>query len=296
MLWYKEVGFNTNPFSIKPAPFDYKIIGYDLKEIFENIAKGEILFIEGKYGFGKTTMLKSIIHEFGGRRDVAYYSCNRQEKEINVEGLLKGKFGTLGRLFSLMPEDMILLLDEVEQLTKQDQEDLLRHRKEGHIKSIVFFGANFEKASFDVELKKLMVNNVIQLTKLTPEEAVELVRERIGHIKLLPDNIIKKAFKLSDQNPRLMLENLEDLCRYAVENNDEEVTEESIGEVLKIKEKKPRKKKKKPKKAKKKEPQNTDENIFVEEIDKPEEVPPEPPVFEPQIYDKPDKEEPEYFY
>ena len=39
MLWYKEVGFNKNPFSIKPAAFDFKIIGYDTAEVFEKIAR-----------------------------------------------------------------------------------------------------------------------------------------------------------------------------------------------------------------------------------------------------------------
>lgn len=287
MLWYTEVGFSTNPFSIKPAPFDYKIIGYDLKEIFEKIAKGEVLFIEGRYGYGKTTMLKSIINEFGGSRDIAYYSCNRPDNEINVEGLLHGKYGTLGKLFNLMPQGMILLLDEVEKMPKQDQEDLLKFKTQGNIKSIVFFGSSFEAANFDVDLKKHMVNNVVQLTKLTPEEAVEMVRERIGNIKLLSDSVIKQVFKHSGQNPRLMLENLEDICRYAVDNNDDEASEEHIKEVLNVKEQKPKKKK-----TKKSVKHNKD--IQVKEIKQPEEIPPEPPTFEPKVYDEP--EEPEYFY
>ena len=296
MLWYQELGFNTNPFSIKPAQFDFRIVGYDLKEVFEKIAKGQVLFIEGKYGYGKTTMLKSIIHEFGGSRNIVYYSSNRPDKEIDVERLLYEKYGTFGKLFKIMPEEMILLLDEVESLAQQDQKELLKYLKQGNIKSIVFFGASFEGAKFTVELKKLMVNNVMQLTKLTQEEAVELVRQRVGKIKLLSDKIIKQVYKLSEYNPRLMLENLEDLCRYAAEGSEEAVTEEHIKEVLKVKEKKPKKKRKKKKKQKPKK-QEPNKEIFVEEIKQPEELRPEPTFIEPEIIEEPeDKEEAEYFY
>ncbi len=293
MLWYRELGFNTNPFSIKPAQFDFKIIGYDLKEIFEKIAKGEVLFIEGKYGYGKTTMLKSIINEFGGSRDVVYYSTNRPDKNIDVESLLFGKYGTLGRIFNMMPKNMILLLDEVESLTQKDQTDLLKFYSQGNIKSIVFFGSNFEKVGFNVELKKSMVNNVIQLTNLTQEEAVELVRQRIGKINLLSDNTIKRVYTLSGYNPRHLLENLEDLCKYAVENNDDEVAEEHLKEVLKVKEKKQRKKRKKQKQISKK--QEVNEDILVEEIKKPEEIKPRP-VFSKKLEEPEDDEEAEYFY
>ena len=293
MLWYRELGFNTNPFSIKPAPFDFKIIGYDLKEIFEKIAKGEVLFIEGKYGYGKTTTLKSIINEFGGSRDVVYYSTNRPDKDMDVDGLLYGKYGALGRIFNVMPKNMILLLDEVESLTQKDQNDLLKFYRQGNIKSFVFFGSNFEKVGFNIELKKLMINNVIQLTKLTQEEAVELVRQRVGNIKLLSDNTIKKVYTLSEYNPRQLLENLEDLCKYAVENNDDEVVEEHLKEVLRVREKKPRKKRKKQKQASKKHEAN--EDIFVEEIKKPEEITPRP-AFPKKTEESEEKEEAEYFY
>jgi len=192
-----------------------------------------------------------------------------------------------------MPKEMIMLLDEIEDLTQQDQNDLYKFYKEANIKSIVLFGSNFEKVGFKVELKKLMVNNVIQLTKLTQEEAIELVRQRVGNIRLLPDKIITKVYKLSEYNPRQMLEYLEDLCRYAVEGNDDEVTEEHIKEVLKIKEKKPRKKRKK-EAPKREEP---DEDIFVEEIKKPEELRKEPDFSEPEEFEEPeDREDSEYFY
>jgi replication-associated recombination protein RarA len=251
MLWYREFGFHNNPFSIKPAAFDNLVIGYDLSEIYKRIDKGKFIFLEGKYGYGKTTILKKIISKYRGQKDIAYYNCNRSEEEINVEALLKGRYGFVARMFGKMPKNMILLLDEVEKLAVEDQKALHKFHTQGNIQSVVFFGSKFENASFSTEMKKLMVNNVIQLIPLSDKEAVDLVRQRVGNLKLLPDKIIKTVFKNSESNPRIMLENLEDLCRYAVENSEEVVTEDHLNQVMKISETKPKKpKKKKQKKGK----------------------------------------------
>ncbi len=250
MVWYKELGFSSNPFSIKPGAFSSEIVGYDLSEILKKIDEAKILFIEGEYGFGKTSILKHIIAQFGGRKKVAYYNCNRAEETINTHGILKGSKGALARLLGSMPSDLILLLDEVERVSQTDQKDLLKYYKDGNIKSIVFFGPDFDKISFSIELRKLMVNNVIKLTELTENEVVQLVRERIGNLKLIDDRIIKLVFRHSSNNPRLMLENLEDVVRYAVDNNEEQVTEEHLYEVLGV-EQKPAKAEKAPKKARK---------------------------------------------
>ncbi len=234
MIWYRELGFYNNPFSIKPAAFHSMVIGYDLSEVLGKIEKSKVLFIEGDCGYGKTTILKHMIRKFGGSKNVVYYNCNRTDNTIDVEILLKGRYGFFGRLFGGLPSEMIVLLDEVERLSQSDQKELLDFHKEGNIKSIVFFGPNFDKVGFCTEMRKQMVNNVIKLTELTDDEAVQMVKERFGTLKLLSDKIIKQVFRHSGKNPRLMLENLEDLCKYAVENNEEEVKEEHLKEVLGI--------------------------------------------------------------
>ncbi len=280
MLWYKEWGFHDNPFSIKPAAFNSIVVGYDLSEIFEKIDNGEILFLEGKFGYGKTTILKHIISRYGGRREVAYYNCNRKEGDVEVESVLRGKYGLLGKLFLGTPNNMILLLDEVGSLSESDQQELLRLHSEGNLKSVVLFGPKFELVNVIADLKQKLVDNVIELTKLSDEEAIELVRQRIGNVKLLSDEIIKRVYESSDKTPRVLLENLEDLCKYAVENNEEEVTEDHLKDVLDIKKTKKKKpkavavvKKKKPKKEAKKEgkKEKVEEKTETKEKEKPKE-------------------------
>jgi hypothetical protein len=272
MIWYRELGFYSNPFSIKPGAFHESVIGYDLSEIVDKIDKSKVVFIEGDYGFGKTTILKHIVRRFGGRKNVVYYNCNRADGTLNIESILKGKYGFFGKVFLGLPRDMIVLLDEVEKIPQEDQKDLIGFHKEGNIKSIILFGKDFDKAGFSVEMRKQMVNNVIKLTELTEDEAVQLVRARIGALKLLPDRIIKEVFHHSVKNPRIMLENLEDLCKYAVENNEEEVTDEHVKEVLGVSVK-PKRKPAKKKPAQKKEKEEPRKEVAA----KKEEAKPESP-------------------
>ena len=110
-IWYKALGFRQNPFSIKPGHLHDEVIAYDLDSIFNKVDYGEVIFIEGPYGSGKSTILKNLIREFGGNKQVVYYSANRTSKNINFADLLKGKFGPLRRLFGGLPKDLILLLD-----------------------------------------------------------------------------------------------------------------------------------------------------------------------------------------
>ncbi|MBW2970539.1 hypothetical protein KY320_00090 [Candidatus Woesearchaeota archaeon] len=306
MLWYRELGFSGNPLSIKPAAFDINVVGYDLEDVFDRIDRGQIIFIEGKYGYGKTTILKHLIARYGGKGELVYFNRNRADESISVEQLLKGGKGFLGRLFGGLPTDMILLLDEVEDLGQDDQKDILNFFSQGNFRAVVFFGPRFEDAKFNLELQKAMVNNVVQLVPLTDTEAVELVRERVGNLKLIPDKIIKLVFKHSDNNPRMLLENLEDLCKYAFDNNEEEITEEHVSELLGVKKtakKKPSKRASKKKEAPKEKEKKLPEPPKVKSAERRHEAEDDievmPASEEEDIKEYPDEEDQEdveYFY
>ena len=118
-MWWRKLGFYINPFTIKPAPFDNKVFGQDqiLEDLYYKLPAGTMSFVEGKLGTGKTTILKSLIAKFRGRGKVIYFSCNRLDTELNIEELLKGRYGFWGKLFGMMPKEMIVLLDEAQQLS-----------------------------------------------------------------------------------------------------------------------------------------------------------------------------------
>ncbi len=232
--WYHQLGFFNNPFSIKPAAFHNEILGHNglVDEVLDKVRSGNILFIDGEYGTGKTTILKKIINEFGGRRKVVYYSCNRSENGLEVEKLSKGARGFFGKLLGSQPKDLILLLDEVQELSPEDSEELHHHFDEGVFKSIILVGKDFKKIKFGNGLKGLIGKNIIRMKKFNNEEAVKFIRKRIGNLKILSDDIIKILNKKADGNPRRLLKACEEVSKYAIENFEDEVTEEIVNKVL----------------------------------------------------------------
>lgn len=229
-LWYKEFGFYNNPFSIKPLAFHDEIIGNSVRDMISKIEKGNIIFIEGEYGNGKTSVLKRILREFGGSRRLVYYSCNRTEKYIDFDNLLVGRYGFIGRLFRIKPKDMILLLDEAQELSAEDADKLKNYYKR-NFWSIVLVGHKYDGLQIN-GLKEAIGDNVISLRKLNADEAIRLIRRRIGNLNFLPDNVIKVIFEKSKMNPRRLLKNCEEVCKYSYSKGARQVMLEHVNKVL----------------------------------------------------------------
>ncbi len=225
--WYKELGFYSNPFVIKPLAFHEELFGYDMNNILQKIEAGNVLFIEGEYGKGKTTILKKIIRTFGGSRKIVYYSCNRTEDNIDFHDLLGRRWGVLGKLFGVKGTDLILLLDEAQELTLQDLQTIKDYYKK-HFKSIVIVSSDWDTVKKLDGVKDLVGENLIKLEELSDEDAINIVRKRIGNIKILSDDMIKEIFHLSEKNPRHLLKNCEDVCRYAMNMGSKEVKKDHL--------------------------------------------------------------------
>ncbi|HII15660.1 MAG TPA: hypothetical protein HA362_05085 [Nanoarchaeota archaeon] len=223
-LWYRKLGFYNNPFTIKPSAFNDELLGCPavVSEVGNGVVAGKIVHVHGDYGNGKSTLLKYILNRFGGRGKLAYFSCNRVEHNLDVKRLLNGKYGFLGKLFDLKPKNMILLLDEAQFLAKEDYAKLLHFYDTGNLKSIVLVARDSVLESMPERMQRLTA--VHRLSQLSPDDAVKLVKKRVGKLPLLPDDVIREAFRKSASNPRIFLKNCELLCRYAVENGMERVT------------------------------------------------------------------------
>lgn len=229
-IWYRRVGFYNNPFSIKPAAYRDRVTGLEtaVDDISYAILTKKLIFVEGEYGQGKTTILKKLINDFGGNKQVAYFSCNRLDGRLNIERLLKKRYGFLGRLFGFEAKDMVLLLDEAQHLGTDDYKSLSEHHKKGAFKSIVFVSPKLNGEANGLTTNALVVN----LKKINEEEAVKIVRQRVGHLHLLSDEIIKELFRRSNKNVRELLKNCELVCKYAVDSEMTKVTEDILKEVL----------------------------------------------------------------
>lgn len=240
-LWFRKIGFYSNPFSIKPAPFDFKIFGQDelLDEIIYKIPAGTMTFVEGALGTGKSTILKNLIHRFRGKNQVIYFSCNRIDSELNIEQLLIGKYGVMGRLFKVHPKNMIVLLDEAQELSSENTERIKYFFDQGNIKSVVFTGTNYELTKFHESIReRIGEDGVLRIKLLNEDDAVSFIRNRIGDINILTDETIKKFFNQVGRNPRRLLQRCDKACKYVVENGETEFKSEhfkvlfGVGEIL----------------------------------------------------------------
>lgn len=231
-IWYKDLGFHTNPLSIKPAAFSDTVFGYDkvVDEISQGILNNRVVVLAGAYGNGKSTILRRILNDFGGKKQVIYYSCNRMDSRLDVKALLNGRYGFFGKLFDLKPKDMILLLDEAHTLTGKDYERLQSYMQEGFVKAVVLVCQQVDTKSFPVQWKSKVQQ--VSLNTLTEAAAVQIVRKRIGDLALLSDDMIKEIYKLSENNARLLLKNCEEACKRAVETGRKKISTEFLRQVF----------------------------------------------------------------
>ncbi|MBI2549803.1 hypothetical protein HYV83_01315 [Candidatus Woesearchaeota archaeon] len=214
-VWFRKLGFSRNPFNIKPAAFSYELFGISLDGVLSGIEEGKVLFVEAPLGYGKTTMLKGIIHRFGGRKKVIYANALPSEK-VDVKDLLK-RSSLVNYITGSLPTGMILVVDEAQNLTSGNSAEVFEFYRSGNVRAVVFFGTRYSRTSFVEGLNSVMNGNVIHLSSPTPEQAISLVRGRIGNLPLLSDDTIRAAYRRAKGNPRRLLQICDDLCRYASE-------------------------------------------------------------------------------
>ncbi len=226
MEWYEEMDFDSNPFERET-----KLVGFEdlLEEMLYAIVSGNMIFIEGETGSGKTKLLKEAIERFGGHGKVIYVNCKKIHKDLNIERLLKDRYGWLATvILNKKPKNMILLLDEVEHLSRKNSERIKYYFDQNYLRAVVFSGNSMDNAGLSDSLrhrihKKLMIKN------LSDYEAVQLVREKIGN-ELMSDRIIKHIYKISNRNIKTFLDNCEKVCKVAGKNKD--LKEEDVDKIM----------------------------------------------------------------
>ena len=99
---------------------------------------------------------------------------------------------------------MILLLDNVHYLTKQNTERIKYYFDQNYIKSIIFTTKSYAQVKFSDSLKDRIGKRVIKLPRLTQDMAAEIIMSRIDNNEMLNDQIIKKIFKTSKDLTELL--------------------------------------------------------------------------------------------
>ncbi|MFP4523390.1 MAG: hypothetical protein ACOCQQ_02555 [Candidatus Nanoarchaeia archaeon] len=233
--WYKKLGYAYNPFTIKPGFFDDEVVGYDkeIETLVFWLKNEKLCFLQAEYGLGKSTILKYLVNELKEDFKIAYISRNRSDRSFDYEKLLIGANKGLGKLFGKKAKKVILIVDETEKLNEKDCEHIDNLFSAGYFHSVLFMDASFAKTGFSSEVKKKIGKNILKLSPLSIENALNLVYSRLERKDLISKELVEKIFLYSNKNTRFFLLNLEDVFAYAIRAGKKAITQEDVDAVLK---------------------------------------------------------------
>lgn len=214
MVWYAQLGFKENPLDIRPH---HDLVGLDYEEeiLRDFIRKGELCFLTGLTGSGKSSMLKRIQHTLPSHQFV-YLDAQDLPRGFNLERELRRKrsFFDRIRLRNFPSKTPVLLIDEFQDT---DQRLVLEARakwersEDRRIQAIVI--AQIERVLKNVTpaFKERLGNRVIELRTLDSDEMREMVRRRLKRgRRSFAGKIDEQAMRLltacADGNPRRLLE------------------------------------------------------------------------------------------
>ncbi len=225
MSWYEKHGYMEDPLNTEKGAFIDKSVSLQApsEEIAYNIEAGNLVVIEGAPGTGKTTLLCSTIEKFRGEKKVVYVDCNKNH--VYIKKLLQGKYGILGKLLNLTPKNMVLLLDNFSKLSKKDVERVKYYYDNNHIRSIVFAGDSTELPD---NVLDRVGNRIIRLKPLTADDAIALVKNRLGSLDFLPEKVVRQIYQKSGSDARIFLEKCRKACEEATKKAADVVSEAHV--------------------------------------------------------------------
>ncbi|MFT4261325.1 MAG: ATP-binding protein [Candidatus Woesearchaeota archaeon] len=212
MIWYEKFNYKSNPLSIKPKAefelfFDDKSL---VNDIIKNIEDNQNILLKGAFGTGKTSILKKIIAEFGGKKKLFYYNAYSNNKPLNYDEVLKNAGNPISKFFMVKSKDVILFIDEAHNLSSDNLEGVIPLLNT-NFKSVIL-----SSSKQDFVLPEVLNNNVkikINLENFTQKDAFNIVKDRLGENQsILSDEEILDVYNKS-YTPRDFLLSLEDYCK-----------------------------------------------------------------------------------
>ncbi|MFC1648632.1 AAA family ATPase [Nanoarchaeota archaeon] len=214
MAWYHEMGFDANPLDVRPNP---KLVGLELEEkrLRNHIEKGEICFLNGLTGSGKSSLLKKLQEEMKGHKFI-YLDAQDLPRSFNIEEELGKKRSFFDRitLKKFPAQSPVLIIDEFQD-THPDIVLQARSKwenpNERRIKSIVIAQIDKRLKNVTPSFKERIGNRMVTLPTLTDNEMSEILKKRLksgrkNYYNKLHSEAVNLLVAVADGNPRRLLE------------------------------------------------------------------------------------------
>ncbi|MFB6198042.1 MAG: AAA family ATPase, partial [Halobacteriaceae archaeon] len=181
MPWHDELGFEENPLDIRP---NTNLVGLEQQErqLKNHIRKGELCFLNGMTGSGKTSLLKKVQEEMTDHTFM-YLDAQDLPDDFNIEDELTEQRSFLDRiaLREYPSDEPVLIIDEFQD-TNQDiiLEARAKWESKEKIQSIVIAQIDQQLDNVTDSLKERIGKRTITLPNLTDTEMEAILEQRLG--------------------------------------------------------------------------------------------------------------------
>lgn len=198
MEWFEDLGFFDNPLGLEPLKSDSetKFFDKEFEDLLYRVKAGSIVVLQGHKGTGKTQLLKGIINNFKGK--IIYVNASTTSKRVNIESLLRKKYGFLKRLTGKIPKNMVLLLDDVNKLTRKNCERIKFYFDQGYLRSAVLTTNDYENTKISGSLRDRIGNRLVTIPKLNFKQSTEILKDKFSEYEeYINENELSEVFKAS---------------------------------------------------------------------------------------------------
>lgn len=225
MEWFEGFGFDENPFSTDPAFSARSSAGLEkpLGELEYCVSSGSIVFVEGAEGSGKSVLLQKLAGKLGRRAAVVDAAG-----DADIRAIIKSKTPLLGRLLGNSPRNLVLLVDNAAGLSPRSLELLKYYYDNNHFGAVVLAGTALKSSGLSPSVIDRIGNRVVKIPALAEEDALLMVRNRLGNSGLFSEEVVRKIYKSSGKNARKFLQLCERACKKAAAAKSSTVGEEHM--------------------------------------------------------------------
>jgi len=223
MTWFQDWGYEKNPLSMKPT--DTSLVGYEklINRIIYQIKIGNVIFLEGSFGTGKSSILRHVRKHF--KDNIVYMNYARKK---NLKKRIMDSRNSFQKMLGMKPKELFVLIDEVNLGDSRDFDFLYEFYIMDRVKSIIFAGTSFKDAPFNKAFKS--DTKLYKMNELHKTLGSTIVTDRMPEQKHISSALANQVFEKSHKNPRQFLENVEDIFRNVHIKGNKRVSKKDVEE------------------------------------------------------------------